>query len=90
MDITIHLEEEQADKLKYIQQQTNQDVTAVLNRSLTEAIDAYYQQIRSSYLDPLAQLRQSRFIGSFKGEPDLAANSEENFKANMNEKYDPY
>jgi phage-related tail protein len=90
MDITIHLEEEQADKLKYIQQQTNQDVTAVLNRSLTEAIDAYYQQIRSSHLDPLAQLRQSRFIGSFKGEPDLAANSEENFKANMNEKYDPY
>ena len=90
MDITIHLEEEQADKLKYIQQQTNQDVTAVLNRSLTEAIDAYYQQIRSSHLDPLAQLRQSRFIGSFEGEPDLAANSEENFKANMNEKYDPY
>ena len=88
MDITIHLEEEQADKLKYIQQQTKQDVAAVLNLSLVEAIDAYYQQLRSSHLDPLAQLRQSRFIGSFKGEPDLAANSEENFKAIMNEKYD--
>ncbi|PZO36406.1 MAG: hypothetical protein DCF19_21645 [Pseudanabaena frigida] len=88
MDITIHLEEEQADKLKYIQQQTNQDAAVVLNRSLAEAIDAYYQQIRSSPLDPLAQLRQSKFIGCFKGEPDLAANSEENFKAIMNEKYD--
>jgi hypothetical protein len=89
MDITIHLEEEQADKLKYIQQQTKQDAAVVLNRTLAEAIDAYYQKIRSSHLDPLVQLRQSSFIGSFKGEPDLATNSEENFKAIMNEKYDP-
>jgi len=89
MDITIHLEEEQANKLKYIQQQTKQDAVEVLNRSLTEVIDAYYQQIQSACLDPLAQLRQSRFIGCFKGEPDLAVNSEENFKAIMNEKHDP-
>lgn len=89
MDITIHLEEEQADKLKYIQQQTKQDAAAVLNRSLAGAIDAYYQQIRSSHPDPLTQLRQSKFIGCFKGEPDLATNSKENFKAIMNEKYDP-
>jgi hypothetical protein len=89
MDINIHLEDEQVHKLQYIQQQTQQDATAVLNRSLAEAIDAYYQQIRSSHLDPLAQLQQSKFIGSFKGEPDLAANSEENFKAIMNKKYDP-
>ncbi len=89
MDITIHLEEEQSVKLKYIQQQTKQDAAAVLNRSLAEVIDTYYQQIRSSHLDPLAQLRQSKFIGCFKGEPDLAANSEENFKEIMNEKYDP-
>ena len=89
MDITIHLEKEQADKLKYIQQQTNQDTAAVLNRSLAEVIDAYYQQIRSSHPDPLAQLQQSKFIGSFKGKPDLATNSEENFKVIMNEKYDP-
>ena len=89
MDITIHLEEEQADKLKYIEQQTKQDAAAVLNRSLAEAIDPYYQQIRSSHLAPLVQLQQSSFIDSFNGEPDLAANSEENFKAIMHEKYDP-
>jgi hypothetical protein len=89
MDITIHLEAEQVDKLKYIQQQTKQDAATVLNRSLAGVIDAYYQQIRASNLDPLAQLRQSKFVGCFKGEPDLAANSEENFKAIMNEKYDP-
>ncbi|TYQ30201.1 hypothetical protein [Pseudanabaena sp. UWO310] len=89
MDITIHLEKEQADKLKYIQQQTKQDASTVLNRSLAEAIDAYYQQIRASHHDPLARLRQSKFIGCFKGEPDLATNSKENFKAIINEKYDP-
>ncbi len=89
MDITIHLEKEQADKLKYIQQQTKQNTAAVLNRSLAEVIDAYYQQIRSAHHDPLARLRQSKFIGCFKGEPDLATNSKENFKAIMNEKYDP-
>jgi hypothetical protein len=88
MDITIHLEDEQAHKLEYIQQQTNQDAATVLNRTLTEAINAYYQQIRSPNLDPLAQLRQSKFIGCFNGEPDLAAKSEANFKAIMNEKYD--
>jgi len=89
MDITIHLEDEQAHKLKYIQQQTNQDPATLLNRTLTQAIDTYYQQIRSSQPDPLAQLRQSKFIGCFSGDPDLATNSEERFQAIMNEKYDP-
>jgi hypothetical protein len=88
MDITIHLEDEQVRKLEYIQQRTNQDAATVLNRSLAEAIDAYYQQIQPPNIDPLTQLRQSKFIGCFKGEPDLAANSEANFKAIMNEKYD--
>jgi hypothetical protein len=88
MDITIHLEDEQVRKLEYIQQRTNQDAATVLNRSLAEAIDAYYEQIQAPNIDPLAQLRQSKFIGCFKGEPDLAANSEANFKAIMNEKYD--
>jgi hypothetical protein len=89
MDITIHIEDEQARKLEYIQQQTNQDVATFLHRPLTEAIDTYYQQIQSSNPDPLAQLRQSKFIGCFSGSPDLAANSEANFQAIMNEKYDP-
>jgi hypothetical protein len=88
MDITIHLEDEQVRKLEYIQQRTNRDAATVLNRSLAEAIDAYYQQIQPPNIDPLTQLRQSKFIGCFKGEPDLAANSEANFKAIMNEKYD--
>ncbi|HBK24012.1 MAG TPA: hypothetical protein DDZ60_16400 [Planktothrix sp. UBA10369] len=89
MDITIHLEDEQVQKLEYIQQQTNQDAATLLNRTLIEAINTYYQQIQVSNPDPLAQLRQSKFIGCFNGDPDLAANSKANFQAIMNEKYDP-
>jgi len=88
MDITIHLEDEQIRKLEYIQQQTDQDAATVLTRSLIEVIDAYYQQIQSPNIDPLTKLRQSKFIGCFQGKPDLAANSEANFQAIMNEKYD--
>ncbi len=84
MDITIHLEEEQAHKLQYIQQQTNQDAATLLNRTLTEAIDAHYQKIQAFNSDSLAQLRQSKFIGCFNGDPDLAANSEANFQAIWN------
>ena len=89
MDITIHLEDEQAHKLEYIQQQTNQDPATLLNRTLTQAIDTYYQQIQASQSDALAQLRQSKFIGCFSGDPDLASKSEERFQSIMNEKYDP-
>jgi hypothetical protein len=77
MDITIHLEDEQAHKLEYIQQQTNQDAVTVLNRTLTEAIDAYSQEVRLPKLDPVAQLRQSKFIGCFNGEPDLSSLSKD-------------
>jgi hypothetical protein len=89
MDITIHLEDEQAHKLEYIQQQTNQDPATLLNRPLTQAINTYYQQIRASQPDALTQLRQSKFIGCFSGDPDLASKSEERFQSIMNEKYDP-
>jgi len=89
MDIIIHLEDAQIQKLEYIQQQTNQDAATVLSRTLAEAIDTYFQQIQASNPDSLAQLRESKFIGCFKGAPDLAANSEANFQTIMNEKYDP-
>ena len=89
MDITIHLEDEQAHKLEYIQQQTNQDPATLLNPTLTQAIDTYDQQIRALQPDPLAQLKQSKFIGCFSGDPDLASKSEERFQEIMNEKYDP-
>jgi hypothetical protein len=35
----------------------------------------------------LTKLRQSKFIGCFDGDPNLAANSEANFQKIMDEKY---
>ena len=86
MDITIHLEDEQVRKLEYIQQKTHQDTETLLNSTLTQAINTYYQQIQSSPPESIARLRQSKFIGCFSGDPDLAANSEANFQAIVNEK----
>lgn len=93
MDITIHLETEQAQKLEYIRQQTNQEATSVLSSYLTVAIDTYYQEIHPRDLEHLANdhsvnLRQSKFIGCFEGPPELSTNSKANFKTIMNEKND--
>lgn len=85
MDIIIHLRDESSRKLAYIQQQTSQEAEAAINCAVENAIDTYYQQLQS-HPDPLAQLRQSRFIGCFSGDRDLAANSEIIFQQMMNEK----
>ena len=37
----------------------------------------------------VTKLRQSKFIGCFDGDPDLAANSKANFQKVMDEKQDP-
>lgn len=80
MDITIHLEDEQARKLEYIQQHTNQPAADVLNRAVQEAIELQYQELQHQELqspvsDPLAKLRQSKWIGSIKdADPNLSAN----------------
>jgi hypothetical protein len=91
MEITLHLDDEQARKLAYIQQHTNQDIAVVIER----AIDQCYEQLQQSDEpqqlpdpDPLAKLRNSAFIGCFKGASDLATRSEEIFREIMDEKYD--
>lgn len=77
MDITVaNLTVEDRRKLEYIQQQTNRDLQA----SLSFAIDAYYQTLHQSS-DPLARLKKSPLIASFKGDADLAEQSEEIFHA---------
>jgi len=72
METKLNLDEEHRKKLEYIQQRLNQTP----ERSLLAAIDAYYDQLQQPQADPLARLRQSRFIGSFSGDVDLAEQSE--------------
>ena len=83
MQIEIQLDEERARKLAYIQQQTQQDMTEVLQ----QAIDQYYQQIQPPAADPLAKLKESKFIGCFKGSPDLSTHSKTYFHNIMQEKF---
>jgi flagellar hook-associated protein FlgK len=72
METKLNLDEEHRKKLEYIQQRLNQTP----ERSLLAAIDAYYDQLQQHQADPLARLKQSRFIGSFSGDVDLAEQSE--------------
>lgn len=83
MTIEIQFSEEVIKKLAYIQQETQQDLTEVIQSS----INFYYQQIQKN-TDPLAQLKQSPFIGCFQAEPDFSANSEVILRSSIKEKYD--
>ena len=87
MQIEIQLDEERANKLAQIQQQTQQDAAELIDRMVSEAIDQYYQQIQPAETDPLARLKQSKFIGCFQGSPDLSANSKAYFHDIMQEKF---
>jgi hypothetical protein len=71
MKIDIQLDDEYIQKLSYIQQQTQQNVTEVIKAS----IDLRYQQLQQTDDSP-TKLQQSQFIGSFEAKPDLAANAE--------------
>ncbi len=87
MQIEIQLDEERASKLAQIQQQTQQDTAELIDRMVSEAIDRYYQQIQPPAADPLAKLKQSKFIGCFQGPPDLSTNSKAYFHDIMQKKF---
>lgn len=80
----IQLDDEYAQKLAYIQQATDQDTVEVIKSS----IDLRYQQLQQQKTDPLAKLKQSKFIGCFQGESDLAVNSEAIARSLMQANYD--
>ena len=84
MDITIHLTEEQTEKLTYIQEHTNQDLTALLD----QAIEQQYERLKPSNSDPLKVLKESGFIGCGKGGADLSTNYKEILKEEWSTKHD--
>ncbi len=82
MQIEVQLDKEQARKLAYIQQQTQQDPMALIDQLIDQligqAIDRHYQQIwASSEADLVAKMKQSKFGGCFEGTPDLSTRSKE-------------
>ncbi|MBD2252033.1 hypothetical protein [Nostoc parmelioides] len=83
-NLDIELDEEYAEKLAYIQQEAEQDTVEAIKSS----IDLRYQQLHQQKTNPLAKLKQSKFIGCFQGEADLAANSEAIVRSAIQENYD--
>lgn len=76
MQITTQLDDDQTSKLTYIQQQTNLELAEIVK----QAIELYYQKLQAQPTDPLARLKQSRFIGSFNADPGLATDSQSTLK----------
>jgi len=84
MEITIHLNDEQREKLSYIQQNSDLNVETLLN----DAIDQQYGALNSSTSNSLEILRKSGFIGCSAGESDLSSNYKTILAQEWSEKYD--
>jgi hypothetical protein len=64
------------EKIHSIQEKTQQDIKEILET----AIDLYYEQIKQVKNDPLAVLKQSKFIGCGESNPDLSSTYKTEFK----------
>ena len=84
MRINARLDEEYADKLAYIQQQTNQAVTDVIK----SAIELYYQQLQQKQKNALLMLTQTGFIGCGHTDSDLSVNYKLILRDGLKAKYD--
>ena len=71
MEITTQLDEEHAQKLTQIQQQTNQDMAGVIQA----AIDSYYQQLQPPHKNAIDIFEDVGFVACGKADPKLSANA---------------
>jgi hypothetical protein len=72
MEIATQLTDEQAQKLAFIQQKTQQNPDKILGA----ALDYYYQQLSTNSTNHLENFSKIGFIGCIEAEPDLAENCE--------------
>ena len=84
MDITIHLSQEQREKLAYIQQHSDQDITTLLN----QVIEQQYTKLHPRNSDALKVLKESGLIGCGQGSPDLSTNYKTILKEEWSAKHD--
>ncbi|MEB3233700.1 MAG: hypothetical protein VKJ64_22015 [Leptolyngbyaceae bacterium] len=78
MNVTTAFDGESADKLAYIQAQTNEDIAEILDRALAglgvARIDWYYQQLRQPAKSPLEIFEDLGLVGCIDdAEPDLSS-----------------
>ncbi|MCC5606392.1 CopG family transcriptional regulator [Nostoc sp. CHAB 5834] len=84
MRINARLDDEYADKLAFIQQQTNQAVTDVIK----SALELYYQQLQQEQKNALSMLTQTAFIGCGHTDSDLSGNYKLILRDGLKTKYD--
>ncbi|MBS0017470.1 MAG: hypothetical protein KFF72_14160 [Arthrospira sp. SH-MAG29] len=72
MEIATQLTDEQAHKLAFIQQKTQQNPDEILGA----ALDYYYQQLLTTSTNHLENFSKIGFVGCVDAEPDLAENCE--------------
>ncbi|WP_017292610.1 hypothetical protein [Geminocystis herdmanii] len=81
METFINFNQENQEKLQYIQEKTNQNIES----SIITAIEIYFKQIKAQE-DPLARLKQSPLIASFEGDANLSEKCEEIFRHSLENK----
>jgi predicted metal-dependent hydrolase len=82
--INAQIDLETTDKLTYIQQQTNQALSDILQA----AIDDYYQKLKQKRKKtPFELLEESGFIGCCSVESDLSVNYKEVLATELEAKY---
>lgn len=72
MEIATQLTDEQAHRLAFIQQKTQQNPDEILGA----ALDYYYQQLLTTSTNHLENFSKIGFVGCVDAEPDLAENCE--------------
>ena len=70
MRINARLDDERAEKLRFIRSATSDSITGVVER----AIDLYYEQVRATGTVAGDALRKFGFIGGFEADEELSVN----------------
>ncbi|MFN7656644.1 MAG: ribbon-helix-helix domain-containing protein [Dolichospermum sp.] len=75
MQLEIQLDDDCVEKLAYIQQETNQD----FSEAIKQAIEKYYNQVKTNNKTPLALCKELGLVGCFNGDSDVSVT----YKTNM-------
>ncbi|NEO51624.1 MAG: hypothetical protein F6K54_00025 [Okeania sp. SIO3B5] len=72
MEIAPKIDEEQAQKMAFIQEKTQQNIYKIVRYALED----YYEKVLKNSSKHLQKFSQLGFIGCIEAEPDLAKNCE--------------
>lgn len=85
VQVNTKLSDRAAEQLAYIQENTEQDLTEILDA----AIDTYYQKLQEEDKKrPFQRLEESGFIGCCSVEKDLSSTYKSVLRAELEAKYD--